>query len=105
MRRGTHRGLSVCAMLKRKPIPRNWPWGSQAYYAGTLAVLALGLGLSSYLFATVGMPLITLGTMVVLVAGTLSSLLDFRDTSAGIYLVGTIGLVTTAISYLFLVKM
>jgi len=59
----------------------------------------------AYLFLTFGEPLVTIGTMVVLVAGSLSGFIDFGSVFGILAVTGTVGAVMTAFSYLFLERM
>jgi hypothetical protein len=69
-----------------------------------LITVAFGISLLIHLFMKVGMPLLTLGGCVILSVEALGSLIDFRGTYAWLYLIGTVGLITTVISYIFLVR-
>jgi hypothetical protein len=69
-----------------------------------LITVTFGISLLIYLFIKVGMPLLTLGGCVIISVEALGSLIDFRGTHMWLYLTGTIGIITTAISYIFLVR-
>jgi len=97
--------MGVWFLLRLKPLPKSWRWGKKSFYAIMFITLSFGILLFVYLFTRVGMPLLTFGGCVVLFVEALSSLVDFRGMYAWLYLTGAIGLITTATSYIFLVRM